>query len=232
MRGRQYPVLVLFVLLTLLRAAAARLIGKVYDEKTQEGIPDLTLKLIPPQRAKVPELTTGTDHTGQFSFKDAVPGKYLLEIYYGLTIVHREVIFLEGELKKSIPLRREHAAQNARESSVPANRPWTDTRIVVQKGEVISFVAAGEIRWGSGADATAGPDGSPKKLRARLGSYPLPDVGAGGLIARVGKARPFKIGTHATIAMPDSGPLYLGINDNFFSGNSGAFHVTITRSSP
>jgi hypothetical protein len=115
---------------------------------------------------------------------------------------------------------------------VAANRPWTDTGIFVQKGEVISFVASGEIRWGSAADATAGPEGSLKKLSAKLGSalvYPIHGMGAGGLIARVGKDKPFKIGAKAELAMPASGALFLGVNDNFFDNNKGEFHVTITK---
>jgi hypothetical protein len=54
-------------------------------------------------------------------------------------------------------------------------------------------------------------------------------MGAGGLIARVGKDKPFKIGAKAELAMPASGALFLGVNDNFFDNNKGEFHVTITK---
>src|ERR1700733_2113766 len=106
MRAKQYFVLLFFVSLALLRAGEAHLSGKVYDESNKEGIPDYTVKLIPPSDAKVPELTTATDQSGKFNFKVAVAGRYLLEVYYGVTLVHRQVIVLDGELRKDIPLQR------------------------------------------------------------------------------------------------------------------------------
>lgn len=43
---------------------------------------------------------------------------------------------------------------------VGASQPWTDTDIIVRRGDRVSFKATGEIRWASGGDATAGPDGN------------------------------------------------------------------------
>lgn len=237
MRGH-YFVLLPLALLVLLGASLAHLTGRVYDGATKEGIPDLIVKLIPPKATDTPEFTTVTDSSGKFSFNEAHAGKYLLEVFYGITVIHREVIALDGELDKSIAVQRTAVAPLSppiREVSVRADRRWTDTEIVVGKGEVISFVATGEIRWGSGADQAAGPDGDRRKLSARVGSvlvYPVKGMGAGGLIARVGKGTPFRIGAAARTTMPGSGELYLGINDNYFSSNSGVFHVAITRSSP
>ena len=48
------------------------------------------------------------------------------------------------------------------------------------------------------------------------------------LHGRVGTGRPFPIGSQQTpIRMPGSGSLQLGINDDFFPDNSGAFSVTV-----
>ena len=232
--------LILVFILSLLRAGGAPVFsvhGRVYEANSRDGIPDLTLKLIPANDVKAPALTTASDRTGAYTFNATVPGRYLLEAYYGVTLVAREVIYLDRDLVRDIGLQRALSAPgDARtEVSVAADRPWTDTGVVVQKGDVFHFVATGQIHWDTAKDATADPNGNLKKLSAKLGSkfaYPVPGVGAGGLIARVGKGTPFRIGAEAIKAMPESGTLYLGINYNFFSNNSGTFHVDIVRSLP
>ena len=52
----------------------------------------------------------------------------------------------------------------------------------------------------------------------------------GGLIARVDTGQAFPIGSNSQpITMPANGRLYLGINDDEFGDNSGAFTVVINR---
>ena len=52
----------------------------------------------------------------------------------------------------------------------------------------------------------------------------------GGLIARVDTGPAFPIGSNSQpITMPANGRLYLGINDDEFGDNSGAFTVVINR---
>ena len=105
---------------------------------------------------------------------------------------------------------------------VDATHPWVDSGVTVRKGERLSFVADGTIRWGSKPDQIAGPEGH----GAKAGK-----LGAGGLIGRVGyNAKPFPIGSIRTpIAMPTSGKLFLGINDFIFADNAGSFAVTISQ---
>jgi hypothetical protein len=115
--------------------------------------------------------------------------------------------------------------------AVNGNQPWTDTQITVKKGDRIVFSATGQVRVASGdsADAVAGPDGA-GGFNAPRTNYPYPPLPVGGLIAKVGNDRPFGVGSIKTpISMPDNGRLYLGINDDGFGDNSGAFYVTITR---
>jgi hypothetical protein len=104
--------------------------------------------------------------------------------------------------------------------TVEATLPWVDTGLTVRKGERLSFAASGTIRWGSKPDQVAGPEGH----GAKPGK-----VGAGGLIARVGfTGKPFGIGNIRTpVTMPQSGKLFLGINDFIFKDNSGSFVVMI-----
>ncbi len=116
-------------------------------------------------------------------------------------------------------------------TTVNANQPWTDTGIIVSKGDRVSFNASGRIRIieGSGSEATAGPDGS-SGFPGKRTRYPVPTMAVGGLIGRVGNGSAFAIGTNTQpIAMPDGGHLFLGINDDNFADNSGSFIVSIVR---
>jgi hypothetical protein len=58
---------------------------------------------------------------------------------------------------------------------------------------------------------------------------PLPTVAAGGLIGRIGNGAPFAIGDQASVPMPNAGLLYLAVNDDELSDNSGAFIVQLGR---
>jgi hypothetical protein len=107
---------------------------------------------------------------------------------------------------------------------VLANRPWTDSGLDVKQGERYVFEGKGEIIVAPGAVGTV--DGVPGM---RSHTYPLP-AEAGMLLAKVGNGAAFGIGSNSRpIAMPASGRLYIGINDDFFGDNSGAFTVVVTR---
>jgi len=108
---------------------------------------------------------------------------------------------------------------------VPATTPWTDTGIDVQAGDMLSFSANGEIRWGTGGGDTANADGNTASMR---NSYPLRGAPVGTLIGRVGNSAPFPVGTNTgAIRMPVNGRLFLGINDDDRRDNSGAFNVVV-----
>jgi len=110
--------------------------------------------------------------------------------------------------------------------SVPANQPWTDTGTTVKKGDRVYFTTNGQITVGPGFVATA--DGS-ATAGGRPG-LPVPAMPAGGLIARVDTGTPFPIGSNTQpILMPANGRLYVGINDDNFSDNSGFFAVTVRK---
>lgn len=111
---------------------------------------------------------------------------------------------------------------------VPANVAWTNTGIQVNQGDRIVFMATGQIHY-TGADL-AGPDGIPVGVLANRRRYPLPTMGVGGLIGRVGNSAPFAIGNNTQpIVMPAAGQLFLGVNDDGLDDNSGAFTVRIQR---
>ena len=219
----------MLTLLALQTAHGAHLTGRLYDQINNQGIPGLTIKLTPPTGIKAPSMTTAADLSGQYTFDEASPGRYLLEVYVGLTVVHREVVFVTGDLRKDIGLL---PTENRTNLSVPANKPWTSAGIIVKQGQKLSFAATGQIHWGSDSDKIAGPEGSLDTRSSRLGArfaYPVRGMGAGGLIGRIDQGPPFRIGASMSMPMPQTGTLYLGINDNFFRNNSGSVQVSITR---
>jgi hypothetical protein len=107
---------------------------------------------------------------------------------------------------------------------VDANQEWIDTGIDVRRGDRLVFNVRGTITVADGGPAI-GPDGTTGSRNAR---YPLRNAPLGALIGGVDDGAPFFIGANAQqITMPASGRLWLGINDDFFDDNRGAFTVTI-----
>jgi hypothetical protein len=104
---RVLPVL-FFLAMTAAAAYAApvKLEGRVLEQASRTGIPGLTVKLIPPTAGHRSENITLTDRNGAFRFAAFEPGKYLLEVYQGPTLLNREVLVLERDLTKEIELKR------------------------------------------------------------------------------------------------------------------------------
>jgi len=79
------------------------------------------------------------------------------------------------------------------------------------------------------ANASSGIGGNPAVTSPAI-RYPVLNSPVGALIARVGNRAPFAIGANTQpIAMPANGQLLLGVNDDYFSDNSGTYTVTLTR---
>ena len=121
-----------------------------------------------------------------------------------------------------------NAANSGEGLVVSARQRWTPTGITVRRNEVLSFNSTGEIRLSGDANDVAPVTGSPSG-RYPTGNAPLPRILAGGLIGRIGNGEPFAIGDQTTIRMPASGQLFLGINDDNLSDNSGEFRVQISQ---
>ena len=112
------------------------------------------------------------------------------------------------------------------EVRVEATRMYTPTGIMVNARDQIRFTASGEIKLGP--EVTATPNGNDSLARRK--TYPVSTAPAGALIGRVGNTAPFLIGNNTNpIAMPASGELFLGINDDKFTDNSQWFTVRIQR---
>lgn len=128
---------------------------------------------------------------------------------------------------------------------VPGAAGWVDTGRDVEQDDEIVFSATGRISLQVGNPvAVCGPDG----YDMRSVQQPLPDENIGALIGKVVQlvgikkdeetgeeireeiVRYFMIGASARVRIPLAGRLHLGINENVFEDNAGAFTVDLDRS--
>jgi Ca2+-binding EF-hand superfamily protein len=106
---------------------------------------------------------------------------------------------------------------------------WTDTGIFVRTGDEITFDATGRIQFSQSAESAVEWRGAPDGRKSNVA--PMPDVAIGHLIARIGiGGAPMSAG--GTIRAPRDGRLYLGVNDDVMTDNSGSFQVTVTLRRP
>jgi hypothetical protein len=112
---------------------------------------------------------------------------------------------------------------SGRAIAVGGDRQWVDTGINVQAGDTVSINATGQIRVArDGGSITAGGVSS-----GRTDGATMPTANVGGLVARFGDSAPLFIGESRTFRTAVGGRLYVGVNDNFFDDNTGAFNVTV-----
>jgi len=113
---------------------------------------------------------------------------------------------------------------------VPGTQQWTDTGVEVRAGDKVGLTASGVVNIaGDYGTFAAGPGGNHACTPARdhpADTFPAPSQPCWSLIARIGNGPPFEVGP-ATLVVPGSGELYLGINDDSVSGNSGSWTVNI-----
>jgi hypothetical protein len=103
---------------------------------------------------------------------------------------------------------------------------WTDTGVEVRGGQPMYFQSSGEWRWGpSRRDGAQGENNSPVNR-----NRPLPDRPAAALIGRIGDGNDvfFIGGELGPYRARSSGRLYLGINDDVLTDNSGSLRVTVS----
>jgi len=122
---------------------------------------------------------------------------------------------------------RDGVGPASRTITVPANQLWTPTNIRVNQGDTLRIQATGQISLRpNDAKDVAIPPGS--LLQRYAPNSPLPRALAGALIGRIDGGQPFGIGNLSSIVAPASGLLYLGVNDDVVSDNTGQFSVTIS----
>ena len=117
--------------------------------------------------------------------------------------------------------------------SVPGDSRGVDTAIDLRSGDQLTITATGSVTAGRRAGVVS-PDGGRQSAAGVFGAttYPVANAGVGALIGYIrqtnGQAsQPFLIGSQSTLTVPADGRLYLLVNDDNYSDNSGSFSVSI-----
>jgi serine/threonine protein kinase len=113
--------------------------------------------------------------------------------------------------------------------AVFADMVWQDTSVYLTAGDALGITASGTVRING--TLAVGPNGEQSCVPSR--NYPnasppylAPVLPCFSLIARIGNASPFEVGT-STIVVTTSGYLYLSVNDNEFAANAGSWTADI-----
>jgi len=142
-------------------------------------------------------------------------------------------VFLSGSASTAAQTRTTQiGGRQATVVRVEGNQQWADTGIDVRRGDRLSINASGQVEFAPGARSN--PAGASGGRRADVRpspnpNYPVANLGAGALVARIGNGAPFAIGSANQVTMPNDGRLHLGINDDNVGDNSGFFSVTIRQ---
>ena len=110
-----------------------------------------------------------------------------------------------------------------RQTVVSANSQWTDSGVDVRAGQTIYFEAQGRVRWGRDRqDGPGGEHNSPSNPNRPMGNR-----NAAALIGKIGSDMFFIGDDTGPIRMRSGGRLYLGVNDDVLTDNSGNFRVVV-----
>ncbi len=113
-----------------------------------------------------------------------------------------------------------------RQVIVSADVAWNDAGIEVRSGQTIYIEATGQVRWGKDRrDGPAGERNSPPNQ-----GRPMPNRNAAALIGRIGNGSTdyFHLGDETgPIRVRSGGRLFLGVNDDVLTDNSGNFRVVV-----
>jgi serine/threonine-protein kinase len=120
--------------------------------------------------------------------------------------------------------------------SVDSQRVWTDTGIELRAGDTASIVATGKIRIAAtGKIPLVEPGGFIPNCGRALqlfgqpaGTVPAPQLACWSLIGRVRSGPIFEIGMKNSVPPGSVGRLYLGVNTDDTTYNSGAWNAVVT----
>jgi hypothetical protein len=113
---------------------------------------------------------------------------------------------------------------------VPGDSQGTDTGLELRRGDRVMINATGSVVANTRLGAVS-PDGRSESYTLRQ-NYPVTDVGGGALVGYIQmrngqRSRPFFVGSQNTFTAPVDGRLYLMVNDDDYSNNSGSFSVRL-----
>ena len=109
---------------------------------------------------------------------------------------------------------------------VYAYRGWQSTGVQLHKGDRYTLRADGIWMYSPYAGPN-GPEGHRRYLAPNF--YPLPNVGGGALIGRIGEeGQPFYVGRGRSGQVDRDGLLYLRIDDDLLGDNVGSLTIEVT----
>ena len=128
-----------------------------------------------------------------------------------------------GNTSNSNSVEGRPSGMRERQVIVSADVQWNDSGVDVRAGQMIYFEAQGRVRWGRDRqDGPAGERNSPANPNRPMGNR-----NAAALIGRIGNDM-FFIGDEAgPVRMRSGGRLFLGVNDDVLTDNSGNFRVVV-----
>jgi hypothetical protein len=110
-----------------------------------------------------------------------------------------------------------------RQAVVSSDVAWNDTGVDVRAGQTVYFEATGQVRWGKDRrDGPAGERNSPSNPNRPMGNR-----NAAALIGKIGNDMFFIGDETGPVRLRSSGRLYLGVNDDVLTDNSGNFRVVV-----
>ena len=106
-----------------------------------------------------------------------------------------------------------------------------DTGIDLRAGDQVIITATGNITAGRRVGVVS-PNGATPSAASIFGTRPVPTAGVGALIGYILQSngqttQPFVVGNQMTLTVPADGRLFLLVNDDNYSDNSGSFSVRI-----
>lgn len=140
----------------------------------------------------------------------------------------KKVIFIQfANSKDAIRIPTISTNAIASRVNVSATNEWTNTNLVIKKGQDIWFTVGDYSTVNcSNALQAISASGVPNLLNE---STSVPSANLCSLIGKIGEeGKPFLVGLARTpVVAEDSGNLFLGVNDNNFKDNSGALDVFV-----
>lgn len=110
-----------------------------------------------------------------------------------------------------------------RQVIVSADVAWNDAGIDVRAGQTVYFEALGRVRWGRDRqDGPAGERNSPSNPNRPMGNR-----NAAALIGKIGNDMFFIGDETGPVRIRTAGRLYLGVNDDVLTDNTGNFRVVV-----
>jgi hypothetical protein len=165
---------------------------------------------------------------GQSSvFKVLKKGLALASLFADAGLTIADTLNLSGTLEADLTYTPTEASGLPATVTVPGDVGWTDTGLSIPSGTTITITASGVVGGMVDDGDPAGTPWSECEGDNASGPYPVPGLPCWSMIGRFGSAgTPFEVGDTTTV-VSSGGELYLGVNDNLLSDNTGSWTANV-----